>query len=130
MDDWLEICALEEIAPLGARVLARKEGPAVAVFRTESDQVFALLDVCPHKGGPLSQGMVFGETVACPLHNWQIGLQDGCAQAPDVGCTTSFRTRLEGGKVYLSREELQTLGLQPAATAAVPRVIPLHAVSV
>ena len=62
----------------------------VAVFRNAEDQVFALLDRCPHKGGPLSQGIVFGTSVACPLHNWTIGLDDGCAKAPDEGCTHAF----------------------------------------
>ena len=63
--------------------------------------MFALLDRCPHKGGPLSQGIVFGDSVACPLHNWTIGLADGCAQAPDVGCTPRFACKVEDGAVLL-----------------------------
>ena len=68
----------------------------VAVFRNDQDQVFALLDRCPHKGGPLSQGIVFGTSVACPLHNWTIGLDDGCAKAPDEGCTHQVRVQGRG----------------------------------
>ena len=87
MSEWIPICALADIPALGSRRVQRERGLAVAVFRTADDQVFALLDRCPHKGGPLSQGIVFGRQVACPLHNWNIGLADGQAAAPDEGCT-------------------------------------------
>ena len=100
---------------LGARRVARPVGVDVAVFRNAENQVFALLDRCPHKGGPLSQGIVFGESVACPLHNWTIGLADGCAKAPDAGCTQRFAVKLDGGQVFLDAEELRTVALEPAA---------------
>jgi assimilatory nitrate reductase catalytic subunit len=80
----------------------------VAVFRNADDEVFALLDRCPHKGGPLSQGIVFGTRVACPLHNWTIGLADGCAQAPDEGCTPRFAVKVAAGVVHLDSGELAT----------------------
>ena len=67
---------------LGARRVSRAQGMDVAVFRNDKDEIFALLDRCPHKGGPLSQGIVFGTSVACPLHNWTIGLCNGQAAAP------------------------------------------------
>ena len=115
MAAWTRICALEDIQPLGSRRVARPRGPEVALFRTADDRVFALLDRCPHKGGPLSQGIVFGDSVACPLHNWTIGLADGTARAPDQGCTARFSVRLEGGEVFLDADELATRGLTPAA---------------
>ena len=122
MSDWTPVCRLEDIPVLGARRVARERGLPVAVFRTAQDKVFALLDRCPHKGGPLSQGIVFGESVACPLHNWSIGLADGCAQAPDEGCTVRFRVRLDaGGAVALDRQELATLGLDLPAPVAGPQ---------
>ena len=71
------------------------------MFRNSEDKVFALQDKCPHKGGPLSQGIVFGESVACPLHNWCIGLNDGCAALPDVGQVEKFATRVSDGTVLL-----------------------------
>ena len=83
-------------------------GLEVAVFRNDKDEVFALLDRCPHKGGPLSQGIVFGTSVACPLHNWTIGLCTGQAAAPDEGCTPRFSVKLEDGRVYLDAHELTT----------------------
>jgi nitrite reductase (NADH) small subunit len=76
---------LEDIPRLGARVVRTAKGD-IAVFRNAEDEVFALEDRCPHKGGPLSQGIVFGRRVACPLHGWTVELQDGCAVAPDKGC--------------------------------------------
>lgn len=108
MNEWKVICRVEDIPALGARRVARPHGVAVAVFRNDQDQVFAVLDRCPHKGGPLSQGLVFGTSVACPLHNWTIGLQDGCAQAPDEGCVPKFACRVEGGAVLLDAHELAT----------------------
>jgi len=115
MSDWKMICRVEDIPVLGARRVARDGAVAVAVFRNSEDKVFALLDRCPHEGGPLSQGIIFGESVACPLHNWTIGLADGCAKAPDVGCTTPFACKVDGGQVYLDAGELRTKAVETAA---------------
>ena len=103
---WTPICKVEDIPVLGSRRVARDVGLDVAIFRNDQDEVFALLDRCPHKGGPLSQGIVFGTSVACPLHNWTIGLADGCARAPDVGCTQTFSVQVEGGQISLDAGEL------------------------
>jgi len=100
VNDWIRVCAVDDIPRLGARVVASEHGD-IALFRNAEDEVFALLDRCPHKGGPLSQGIVFGRQVACPLHNWTIGLADGQALAPDVGCTRRFDVRVENGAVIL-----------------------------
>lgn len=97
---WRKVCSLGDIPQLGARVLRTAQGN-IAVFRNDVDEVFALRDRCPHKGGPLSQGIVFGRHVACPLHNWTIGLADGRAVAPDEGCAAHFPVRVEAGEVYL-----------------------------
>ncbi len=106
MTAWTKICRVEDIPVLGSRRVARDQGLDVAVFRNDADEVFALLDRCPHKGGPLSQGIVFGTSVACPLHNWTIGLCDGQAQAPDEGCTPRFEVKVEAGVVFLNADEL------------------------
>ena len=118
MSDWIQICRVDDIPVLGARRVRRPAGTDVAVFRTDSDRVFALLDRCPHKGGPLSQGIVFGEHVACPLHNWAISLEDGQARAPDIGCATRFAVRVEGGAVSLLASEIATLAVDDGADAA------------
>ena len=120
MTQWKYICKLEDIPVLGARRVTRAQGLEVAVFRTATDEVFALLDRCPHKGGPLSQGIVFGKSVACPLHNWTIGLCDGPAQAPDEGCTPSFQVKLENGAVYLDADELAHRALTETRPLAGP----------
>ncbi len=119
MSDWIHICALDDIPVLGARRVARARVLDVAIFRNDADGVFALLDRCPHKGGPLSQGIVLGNSVACPLHNWTIGC-DGQAAAPDEGCTPGFRVRLEQGQVYLDAGELAEHALTQTRPVAGP----------
>jgi len=116
--DWKAICSVDAIPRLGARRLRREAGADVALFRAADDHVFALLDRCPHRGGPLSQGIVFGHSVACPLHNWTIELADGNARAPDVGCALTFAVMVEAGQVYLDLGELATRGIEPVAAAA------------
>ena len=111
MGEWIPICQVQDIPVLGARRVARSQGAAVALFRAADDHVFALLDRCPHKGGPLSQGIVFGHHVACPLHNWSISLADGCARAPDEGCTTPFAVQVKDGEVSLDAKQLRTLAI-------------------
>ena len=106
MTEWTLICRIEDIPVLGSRRVARPQGLDVAVFRNDAGGVFALLDRCPHKGGPLSQGIVFGESVACPLHNWTIGLATGEAAAPDEGSTPRFAVWVDAGLVHLSASEL------------------------
>jgi nitrite reductase (NADH) small subunit len=100
MTHWRKVGTVEDIPRLGARVVHSEHGD-IAVFRNADDEVFALRDKCPHKGGPLSQGIVFGRKVACPLHGWNIGLEDGNAVAPDVGCAATFQVKIEAGSVFL-----------------------------
>ncbi len=107
MTDWIEIAELEDIPRLGSRVL-RTLSMDIALFRTAADEVFAIRDQCPHKQGPLSQGIVHGNTVTCPLHNWKIDLASGQALGPDEGCVNTFPAKVEAGKVLLqmgAREE-------------------------
>ncbi|MBA2675582.1 nitrite reductase small subunit NirD [Ramlibacter sp.] len=118
--NWQQVCRVDEIPVLGARRVARPRGMDVAVFRNGDGEVFALLDRCPHKGGPLSQGIVFGTSVACPLHNWTIGLDDGCAKQPDEGCTPKFSVKVEDGAVYLNAVELAGVGLDVERPVAGP----------
>ena len=103
MAEWVRVCALEDIPVLGARVLHDYD-PAgdICVFRNAEDEVFALHDKCPHKGGPLSQGIVHGRSVTCPLHGWRIDLDSGAALAPDSGCALGFPVKVENGDVLLA----------------------------
>lgn len=120
MTDWTPICKLEDIPVLGARRVARERGLEVAVFRTADDQVYAVLDRCPHRGGPLSQGLVMGTSVACPLHGWTIGLDDGCARAPDEGSVPRFACRISDGAVQLDAAELASVALDLTRPRAGP----------
>lgn len=103
--DWVDVGPLDAIPQRGARVVKTPLG-CVAVFRTADDQVFALDDRCPHKGGPLSQGIVHGASVTCPLHNWVISLETGEAQGADEGRTPTVAARVEGGRILLDRAML------------------------
>jgi len=100
---WIEVGSVTDIPRLGSRVV-RREGGDIAIFRNGEDEVFALLNRCPHRGGPLSEGIVYGRTVACPLHNWCLDLQSGQARAPDEGCVPSFPVRVDDGRVWLSTD--------------------------
>lgn len=120
MNEWTLICRIDDIPVLGSRRVARPQGLDVAVFRNDKDEVFALLDRCPHKGGQLSQGIVFGTSVACPLHNWTIGLCTGQAAAPDEGCTPRFEVKLTEGQVFLKTAELASQGTELTRPVASP----------
>lgn len=98
---WRNVCHIDDIPPQGARVVRRPGQDDVAVFRTGDGQLYAVVDRCPHKGGPLSAGLVHGRSVACPLHGWVLDLESGQAQAPDQGCVRTLPVKLEGGAVYL-----------------------------
>lgn len=111
---WIDVCGIDEVPLLGARIVAR--GPAVAdvaVFRTASDRLYALEDRCPHKGGPLSQGIVHGERVTCPLHGWTIELASGQAVAPDAGTVRRFAVRTAFGRVLLEAAALDCSNASP-----------------
>jgi nitrite reductase [NAD(P)H] small subunit len=101
MSDWTEVGEVEAIPRLSARVIETDQGN-IAVFRTSKDEIFALADHCPHKGGPLSQGIVHGTKVTCPLHNLIMDLTNGEAVAPDEGCAISFPVKVDHGKIFLS----------------------------
>ena len=100
MSNWIEIAALNDIPQLGSRVV-KTDTMKIAVFRNSNDEVYAIKDECPHKQGPLSEGIVHGTSVTCPLHNWKIDLKSGEAMGPDEGCTNVFPVKVEDGKVYL-----------------------------
>lgn len=101
MSNWKEVVALSDIPVLGSRVFRANE-EEIAIFRTRDDAVFAVHNACPHKGGVLSEGIVHGHNVTCPLHNWVINLEDGEAQGADKGATACFDVKIESGKVYIN----------------------------
>lgn len=104
-ETWLDIGALEDIPRQGARVLKTAKG-CVAVFRAADDHVFALDDRCPHKGGPLSEGIVHGHSVTCPLHNWVFDMNSGAAQGADEGAVATYAVKVDGGRVLIDIAQL------------------------
>ena len=107
---WVDVGPIEAIPVLGARVVKTQAG-CIAVFRTAAEEAFALDDRCPHKGGPLSQGIVHGRAVTCPLHNWIIDLETGAARGADKGHVRSIPLKVENGRILL---DARRLALVPA----------------
>ena len=97
---WIDIGALASVPVRGARVVKSEIG-CVAVFRTASEEAYAIEDRCPHNGGPLSQGIVHGKSVTCPLHNWVISLDTGIAQGADEGQVRTIPLTIEAGRILL-----------------------------
>jgi nitrite reductase (NADH) small subunit len=101
--EWLDVGRVTEIPLRGSRTVPVAGGEEIALFRTGDNQVFALVNRCPHKQGPLSQGIVHGHSVTCPLHNWNIALATGEAQGADKGCTPTVKVRVDAGRVLICR---------------------------
>ena len=98
--NWFDIGAIDDIPQRGARCVRTPQGK-IGVFRTHDGRIFAIEDHCPHKGGPLSQGIVHDAAVTCPLHNWVISLASGLAQGADSGQVKTYRLKQEAGRVLL-----------------------------
>jgi nitrite reductase [NAD(P)H] small subunit len=107
---WIRLCQLEDIPVRGARVVRTGSG-CIALFRTAEQEVFALDDKCPHKAGPLSQGIVHGRSVTCPLHNWVISLETGKALGADQGQVRTIPLKVENGTISVSAELVQSANI-------------------
>ena len=103
--NWLDIGAVDDIPLRGARIVKTKVG-CVAVFRTAEAEIFAASNTCPHKGGPLAEGIVHGQKVTCPLHNWVFDLNTGEAQGADEGRIATYPVRIDGGRILLDATDL------------------------
>lgn len=114
-DDWIEICAVDDIPLRGSRVIRTAQGD-VALFRASETDVFALDDRCPHAGGPLSQGIVHGRAVTCPLHSWVISLETGTALGADQGQVRTFPVRIEQRIVAIRRCDIAAKSTCPRST--------------
>lgn len=102
---WIDVGSLKDIPVRGARIVKTPLG-CLALFRTDAEEVFAISDRCPHKGGPLSEGIVHGKSVTCPLHNWVFSLESGEAQGADEGQIATFSVKVEDGRILMNGEEL------------------------
>ncbi|HMT43443.1 MAG TPA: nitrite reductase small subunit NirD [Chakrabartia sp.] len=101
--EWLDIGPVDQLPALGARTLPVQGADEIAIFRTANGQVYGLVNKCPHKQGPLSQGIVHDTTVTCPLHNWRISLATGEALGDDVGCVPTIPVKIDGGRILIGR---------------------------
>lgn len=101
--NWHPIGDITEIPLLGARCV-KTPSMTIAVFRTDEHEVHAIENRCPHKGGPLSEGIVHGTSVTCPLHNWVISLETGKALGADDGEVRTIPVRNENGQLFIALE--------------------------
>jgi nitrite reductase (NADH) small subunit len=106
--DWLDVGHMEDVPLRGSRVVATGAGD-IAIFKTADGDLFALRDRCPHKGGPLSQGIVHDRGVTCPLHNWVISLETGEARGADHGCTPKIPLKVDDGRILIAADALMRL---------------------
>jgi nitrite reductase (NADH) small subunit len=102
--EWLDIGPVDQLPAMGARTLPVQGGDEIAIFRIANGNVYALINKCPHKQGPLSQGIVHDTTVTCPLHNWRISLVSGKALGEDEGCVPTIPVKIDGGRMFLKRD--------------------------
>ena len=107
---WIDVGAAVDIPRRGARRVATPFGD-IAVFRTGDGAIYALRDRCPHKLGPLSQGLVHGASVTCPLHGWVIDLATGEPTGADAGkgCTPTVPVRVVEGRVLMAAPETRAI---------------------
>jgi nitrite reductase (NADH) small subunit len=105
MSNWIDVGAVDDVPVLGSRVV-QAPGGDIAIFKAADGTLFALRDRCPHKGGPLSQGIVHGHSVTCPLHNWVISLESGEARGADHGCAPKIPLRVSGARILLAASAL------------------------
>jgi nitrite reductase (NADH) small subunit len=104
--EWLDIGPVDQIPAMSARTLPVRGGDEIAIFRTANGSIYALVNKCPHKQGPLSQGIVHDTSVTCPLHNWRISLVTGKALGDDHGCTPVIPVKIDAGRIYLKRADV------------------------
>ena len=104
MSNWTEVTPLDSIPALGSRIIETSTDN-IAIFKGKDNTIYAIKDACPHKNGPLSQGIMHGDSVTCPLHNWKISLTSGKALGADEGCTNIYETKVEDGMVFLKIQE-------------------------
>ena len=100
---WIDIGPVDQLPAMGARTLPVRGGDEIAIFRTSNGSVHALVNRCPHKHGPLSQGIIHDTSVTCPLHNWRISLLTGEALGEDKGCVPVIPVKIDGGRIYIDR---------------------------
>jgi len=100
MANWIKIVAFEDVPVMGSRkVIVGVE--EIVLFKTRDESIFAINNICPHKQGKLSEGLVHEKTITCPLHNWDIDLETGTVKE-ESECTRTYETKVEEGFVYLN----------------------------
>lgn len=128
---WVRITAVENI-PLREGRAVEVDGQVVAIFNL-GDHFLALENRCPHRGGPLADGIVSARTVVCPLHAWKIDLTTGSVtnQPENPQCVKTFPTLVESGAVFVELSFANTAidSRQPGCLASIAQDSPLNRIS-
>ncbi len=107
---WQMICREDEVPLHGGRTVvignteSNSDGETeVALFKLSTSETVAIENKCPHKGGPLSMGIVSGKTVLCPLHNTRINLISGTPEPAcnEMGTARVYEVKSEDGMIWL-----------------------------
>ena len=91
-----------EAIPLGQGRTYVVDGRAIAVFRQRDGQLFATQNACPHRGGPLADGIIGAGKVICPLHARKFDLKTGASLQEDCCAVQTYPVRIEGGEIILT----------------------------
>jgi len=102
MSRWVKVPEEAKLIPVREGRKLKIKGEEIALFNL-GDKYLATYNVCPHKQGPLSDGIVSGESVFCPLHNWKVNLKSGRVEKPvDQNCSIkTYRLKEKDGALYV-----------------------------
>ncbi|MFW7381538.1 MAG: nitrite reductase small subunit NirD [Oligoflexus sp.] len=102
--NWYLIGTIHDIPRQGAQLLQFGDRQ-LGIFRTYQDEFYAINAQCPHAGGPLTEGLIHGHYVSCPLHDWTINLKTGICQAPDEGQVSCYPLLIDGEDIWIALQE-------------------------
>ena len=94
------VCQLSEL-PIGLGRAFRIAGKTIAIFRTRAGQLFATDNTCPHKSGPLSEGLLSGDAVVCPLHQFRFNMTTGTCDQDNVCQVTTYQVTMIDSTVHV-----------------------------
>ncbi len=105
LEGAVAVCFVEDL-PVGLGRAFDVAGKTLALFRTRKGVIFATDNACPHKGGPLADGMLAGESVVCPLHAFRFDLHSGACDQEGACPLKTYPLDIRDNQVFLRLEDL------------------------
>ncbi|MEK9198473.1 nitrite reductase small subunit NirD [Ureibacillus sp. 179-F W5.1 NHS] len=96
----IKVLKIDEVAKDFGKTIRVGE-TEIALFHLKSGEFYAIENRCPHKGGVLVEGLISGQHVFCPMHDWKIDVTTGKVQEPDHGCVKTYQVEVKGDDVYI-----------------------------